>query len=281
MPKGLWSTICSSRARRTWPTRSSSTSSRSTEPGGPEVARSAIEWTEATWNPVTGCNKVSPGCKHCYAEVMARRLEAMGQPNYRNGFELTLHPHMLGRPLAWRRPQMIFVNSMSDLFHESVPVEFIQEVFGVMARAHWQTFQVLTKRAERLEEIGPRLPWPDNVWMGVSVEREDYASRIDHLRRTPAQVRFLSLEPLLGPMPGLDLRRVDWVIVGGESGPHARPMDEAWVLDILRQCRAAGVPFFFKQWGGRHKKTAGRRLRGRIWEEMPVRKGDRRAPATP
>jgi len=234
------------------------------------VARSSIEWTEATWNPVTGCDKVSPGCKHCYAEVMARRLHAMEQPNYRNGFRLTLQPHMLERPLEWRRPQVVFVNSMSDLFHRDVPLQFIQRVFDVMARASWHTFQVLTKRAERLEELAPHLHWASNVWMGVSVEREDYSFRIDHLRRTEACTKFLSLEPLLGPLPGLDLHDIDWVIVGGESGPRARPMAKEWAVEIMSQCRAAQVPFFFKQWGGRNKKLAGRSLDGRTWDEMPA-----------
>ena len=233
------------------------------------MARSAIEWTESTWNPITGCDKISPGCKHCYAEVMARRLKGMGQANYRNGFELTLQPQMLERPLSWRKPQMVFVNSMSDLFHKDVPLSYIQQVFDVMRRASWHTFQVLTKRAERLEELAHRLPWPSNVWMGVSVERADYAFRIEHLRRTPAMVRFLSLEPLLGPLPRLDLEGIDWVIVGGESGPRARPMKEEWALEILGQCRNAGVPFFFKQWGGRNKKAAGRLLKGRAFDEMP------------
>jgi protein gp37 len=233
------------------------------------MARSAIEWTEATWNPVTGCDKVSPGCKHCYAEVMARRLRGMGQANYRKGFELTLQPGMLERPLAWRRPQMIFVNSMSDLFHEGVPPEFIRQVFEVMRRAHWHTFQVLTKRAHRLEDLAQSLPWPENVWMGVSVERQDYSFRIDHLKSTPARVKFLSLEPLLGPLCRLDLIGIDWVIVGGESGPRSRPMSEAWALQILHQCKAARVPFFFKQWGGPNKKATGRELRGRTWDEMP------------
>jgi len=233
------------------------------------VAQSSIEWTEATWNPVTGCDKVSPGCKHCYAEVMARRLAGMGQPNYRNGFELTLQPHMLDRPLTWRRPQMIFVNSMSDLFHSAVPVAFIERVFDTIQQAHWHTFQMLTKRAERLEQLAPSLRWPANLWVGVSVERQDYAWRIEHLRRVPASTRFLSLEPLLGPLPRLDLRGIDWVIVGGESGPRARPMDEAWVVDIQAQCHRARVPFFFKQWGGRNKKQAGRLLGGRTWDAMP------------
>ena len=234
------------------------------------MARSSIEWTEATWNPVTGCDKISPGCKHCYAEVMARRLHGMGQANYRNGFDLTLHPQMLERPLGWRTPQVILVNSMSDLFHKDVPLAFVRRVFDVMGRATWHTFQVLTKRAERLEELATQLPWPGNVWMGVSIEREDYAYRAQHLRRTPAAVKFLSLEPLLGPLPHLELRGIDWVIVGGESGPRARPMREDWAVDILGQCRAASVPFFFKQWGGRNKKAAGRLLKGRAFDEMPA-----------
>jgi protein gp37 len=238
------------------------------------LARSAIEWTEATWNPVTGCDKVSPGCKYCYAEVMARRLQGMGQANYRNGFRLTLQPHMLERPLQWRTPQVVFVNSMSDLFHDAIPLAFIERVFDVMRRASWHTFQILTKRAERLEELGALLQWPANVWMGVSVEREDYSFRVNHLRRTAARVKFLSLEPLLGPLPQLDLCGIDWVIVGGESGARARPMEQSWVLDIHRQCEAARVPFFFKQWGGRNKKQAGRRLNGRTWDEMPPLHGD-------
>ncbi len=179
---------------------------------------SAIEWTESTWNPLTGCTKISPGCKHCYAERMALRLQAMGQPNYANGFRLTLHEHALPAPLGWKKPQMIFVNSMSDLFHQDVPVEFIQQVFAVMRQAHWHTFQVLTKRSERLLELDGEIDWPDNVWMGVSVERQEYTRRIDHLRRTGARVKFLSLEPLLGPLPALDLAGIDWVILGGESG---------------------------------------------------------------
>ena len=233
------------------------------------MARSAIEWTESTWNPVTGCDKISPGCKHCYAEVMARRLQGMGQANYHHGFQLTLQPAMLERPLAWRKPQMIFVNSMSDLFHNDVPLTFIRRVFGVMKEATWHTFQVLTKRADRLEAVAGDLPWPPNVWMGVSVERQDYTFRIGHLRQTPAAVKFLSLEPLLGRLPSLDLRGIDWVIVGGESGPRARPMDGRWALDIRDQCRSARAPFFFKQWGGVNKKTAGRLLEGRTYDEMP------------
>jgi protein gp37 len=230
---------------------------------------SKIEWTTATWNPVTGCTKISPGCAHCYAERMSRRLEAMGQPNYRKGFRLTLQPHMLTVPLRWRKPQFIFVNSMSDLFHEDVPSEYIQRVFEVMARADWHTFQVLTKRAARLAELSPLIDWPDNVWMGVSVETSKYEHRIDDLRTTNAVTKFLSLEPLLGPLPDLDLAGIDWVIVGGESGPGARPIELSWVRNIRAQCRRAKVAFFFKQWGGTNKKRSGRTLDGRTWDEMP------------
>lgn len=233
------------------------------------AANSAIEWTETTWNPVTGCTKISPGCTHCYAERMARRLQAMGQPNYANGFRPTIHEHMLGAPLRWKQPRTIFVNSMSDLFHEDVPVRFIQRIFDVMGAAHWHTFQVLTKRSERLMELCRQLPWPPNVWMGVSVENEAWSFRMDHLRATNAHTKFLSLEPLLGPLCNLNLSGIDWVIVGGESGPMARPMDRAWVVDIRSQCQRAGVPFFFKQWGGVHKKKAGRLLEGRTWNELP------------
>ena len=237
---------------------------------------SEIEWTEATWNPVTGCTKVSPGCKHCYAERMARRLRAMGQPNYAGGFGLTLQPHRLELPLRWKKPQTIFVNSMSDLFHDAVPLAYILAIFDIMGRAHWHRFQVLTKRARRLAELSSELSWPPNVWMGVSVESERYCPRIARLRETRARLKFLSLEPLLGPLPDLDLAGIDWVIVGGESGPGARPMSPAWVIDIRDQCRRAGVPFFFKQWGGRNKKRAGRVLEGRVWNEMPRSACDRR-----
>ena len=230
---------------------------------------SSIEWTESTWNPVTGCNKMGPGCRHCYAERMAERLQAMGQPNYRNGFKLTLQPRALDLPLRWKKPQTIFVNSMSDLFHEDVPLEFIQRVFGVMRSAHWHRFQVLTKRAGRVAAHDHQLDWAPNVWMGVSVEAERYLPRIAELNTTGAAVKFLSLEPLLGPLPGLNLNGIDWVIVGGESGPRATPMQEEWVLEIRDQCVASGVPFFFKQWGGVNKKRAGRVLQGRTWDAMP------------
>ncbi len=231
---------------------------------------SAIEWTESTWNPLTGCTKVSTGCKHCYAERMALRLKAMGQPNYADGFDLTLHEDALELPLNWKKPQTIFVNSMSDLFHNDVPVEFILKTFEVMSRADWHKFQVLTKRSDRLQELSPILPWKPHIWMGVSVESLRYTSRIDHLRGTGAMIKFLSLEPLLGPLPGLNLEGINWVIVGGESGPGARPMDPSWVLEIRDRCVGARVPFFFKQWGGTKKKKAGRKLEGRTWDDMPV-----------
>jgi len=233
------------------------------------ATHSAIEWTGSTWNPVTGCVKISPGCKHCYAERLAKRLQAMGQKNYAKGFELALHPHSLELPLSWKKPQTIFVNSMSDLFLEEVPVEFIQQVFDVMRRAYWHTFQVLTKRGVRLAALNPILTWADNIWMGVTVENSDYTFRIDQLRATGARVKFLSVEPLLGPVADLDLRGIDWVIVGGESGPGARPMAKEWVVDIRNQCLAKKIPFFFKQWGGFHKKRAGRELDGKTWDQMP------------
>ncbi len=234
------------------------------------ATKSKIEWTESTWNPVTGCTKISPGCKNCYAERMAKRLQAMGQPNYANGFSLTVHPHVVEAPLSWKAPQVIFVNSMSDLFHKDVPLAFIQKVFDVMKRAHWHQFQILTKRSGRMLQLDSSLAWAGNIWMGVSVETEQYQHRIDDLRQTSAAVKFLSLEPLLGSLPSLDLAGIDWVIVGGESGPRARPMDEEWVLEIRDQCVDQGVPFFFKQWGGTNKKKAGRILQGRTWDEMPV-----------
>lgn len=231
---------------------------------------SPIEWTEATWNPVTGCDKVSPGCAHCYAERMAKRLRSMGQANYAHGFELTLQPQMLELPLRWRRPRRIFVNSMSDMFHPGVPLSFIQSAFDVMRRADWHEYQILTKRSERLLELDRAIPWASHIWMGVSVENARFVHRIDHLRATGARVKFLSLEPLLGPLRSLDLRGIHWVIVGGESGPRARPMERSWVMEIRDQCRAAGVAFFFKQWGGVFKSRTGRELEGRTWDEMPA-----------
>lgn len=231
---------------------------------------SPIEWTDATWNPVTGCTKISPGCKHCYAERLANRLQAMGQANYRNGFEVTLQPHMLEAPLRWKAPRRIFVNSMSDLFHADVPLAYIQEVFQVMGRAGWHQYQILTKRSERLVELNHQLPWKPQIWIGVSVENAEYVHRIDHLRQTGACVKFLSVEPLVGALPKLRLAGIDWVIVGGESGPGARPMRPEWVADIRDQCQDAGVAFFFKQWGGVNKKKTGRLLEGRTWDQMPA-----------
>lgn len=233
------------------------------------MSNSTIEWTESTWNPLTGCTKISPGCKNCYAERMAKRLKAMGQEKYAHGFKLTPHPQVVLDPLKWKKPQIIFVNSMSDLFHKDVSIEFIQAVFKVMREAHWHKFQVLTKRAERLTELNPLIEWGDNIWMGVSVENSDYVFRIDHLRNTGAKTKFLSLEPLLGPLPNLNLAGIDWAIVGGESGPKSRAMKERWVTDIRDQCLASKTPFFFKQWGGTQKKKTGRELQGRKWSQMP------------
>ncbi len=230
---------------------------------------SHIEWTDATWNPVTGCSKISPGCKFCYAERLARRLQAMGQGNYRDGFRLTLQPHMLEHPLHWRKPRRVFVNSMSDLFHESIPVEYIHRVFDIMRRASWHQYQILTKRSERLLLVDPTVTWQPQMWMGVSIENENYLYRVDHLRRTKARVKFLSIEPLLGPLCRLSLRGIDWVIVGGESGPGARKIDPEWVREIRDRCLRAHVSFFFKQWGGVFKSRTGRVLDGQTWSQMP------------
>ena len=249
--------------------------------------KSSIEWTEATWNPTTGCTKVSPGCKNCYAEKMAKRLRAMGQKNYQNGFELAVHKQALEIPMTWRSPKTIFVNSMSDLFHENVSADFIERVFQVMREAQHHLYQVLTKRGDRLSQLDSQgVLWPENLWLGVSVETQDYVSRIDHLKATRARCKFVSLEPLLGPLSDLDLVGIDWVIVGGESGPGARPMDSSWVIGIRGQCLEAKIPFFFKQWGtlannpdpsdptakrnGGHAK-GGKLLEGRVWDEMPNR----------
>lgn len=231
--------------------------------------QSPIEWTESTWNPVTGCTKISDGCKNCYAEKLAKRLKAMGQNNYRNGFKLTTQPHALELPLGWKKPKTIFVNSMSDLFHKDVPLDYIQKVFKTMEKADWHQYQVLTKRSERLREISKELNWKPHIWMGVSVENQKVLHRIDDLRETAAHIKFLSVEPLLSSLPNLDLRGINWVIVGGESGPKARLMKEEWVLEIKEQCEAFDVPFFFKQWGGVWKKKTGRTLQGRTWDEMP------------
>jgi len=233
-------------------------------------SNSAIEWTDATWNPVTGCTKISPGCKNCYAERLALRLKEMGNPRYKNGFRITLHPDQLDLPLRWGKPRMIFVNSMSDLFHELVPDEYIKKVFATMVKADWHIFQILTKRAQRLAKLAPELPWPAHVWQGVSVESQAYTKRVNALQKVPAAVRFLSVEPLLGPIGKLPLNGIHWVIVGGESGPRHRPIKSEWVREIRKHCLAADVPFFFKQWGGRTAKAGGRMLDGRTWDQMPV-----------
>ena len=230
---------------------------------------SLIEWTESTWNPTTGCTKISLGCKNCYAERIAYRLQSMGNPSYVNGFSITCHNHMLYQPIKWKKPQRIFVNSMSDLFHENIPNEFIFKVFEVMNRANWHQYQVLTKRSERLLDLNKQLNWQPNIWIGVTVEASMYKYRIEHLKKTDAYIKFLSLEPLLDAIGHLDLSLIDWVIVGGESGPNARPIEKSWVLDILNQCKKANVPFFFKQWGGQNKKKQGRTIDGRTWDEMP------------
>ena len=249
------------------------------------AAATAIEWTEMTWNPVTGCTKISEGCRHCYAERMAKRLQAMGIKQYQNGFDVTLVPHVLEDPCRWRRPRMVFVNSMSDLFQENVPLAYIEKVFAVMESTPRHTYQVLTKRAERLSEVAHLLPWADNIWMGVSIESQDVAFRLDHLAAVDAKVRFVSFEPLLGPVSHVDLSSVAWVIVGGESGPHARPVQKAWIDTIREKCRANHVPFFFKQWGAAgfnadpadptmekgHPSYAkgGCQLDGEVYREMP------------
>jgi protein gp37 len=231
---------------------------------------STIEWTDSTWNPVRGCTKVSPGCKHCYALTFAERWRGIPGHPYEQGFDLRLVPEKLREPMSWKSPRRVFVNSMSDLFHDDVPEFFIRQVFAVMAEAHWHTFQILTKRAARLAELAPRLTWPANVWQGVSIENAAYVSRIEYLRSVEAAVRFLSIEPLLGPIPHLPLDGISWVIVGGESGPKHRPVDPAWVRDLRDQCLRARVPFFFKQWGGSRPKAGGRLLDGREWDEYPL-----------
>lgn len=242
---------------------------------------SSIEWTEATWNPTTGCDRVSTGCDNCYALTLAKRLKAMGVARYQRdgdprtsgpGFGVTCHPDVLHLPKTWQRPRLVFVNSMSDLFHAQVPLDFVREVFDVMGDTPRHTYQLLTKRAHRLRRVAHRLDWPPNVWMGVSVEDADALPRVDDLLAVPAAVRFLSCEPLLGPLPGLNLDGIDWVIVGGESGPRTRPMAAEWARAIRDECLAAGVPYFFKQWGGRTPKSGGRELDGRTWDEMPVRR---------
>ena len=233
------------------------------------MSQSSIEWTEMTWNPTTGCSKISQGCKFCYAEIMSKRLQAMGIEKYKDNFKVRIHPDELKKPYKWKKSKIVFVNSMSDLFHPEVPISFIQDVFTVMRENPQHVFQVLTKRSERLLELSEKLRWTHNIWMGVSVESTEVKKRIKHLRKTDAKVKFLSLEPLLGPLKKLNLKKIDWVIVGGESGHKPRPMEADWVLDIQKQCEDKEVPFFFKQWGGKNKKKAGRILNGRTYDEMP------------
>lgn len=235
----------------------------------PVSDKSAIEWTEATWNPVTGCDQISPGCAHCYAKTFAERWKGIPGHPYEQGFDLRIWPERLDQPLKWRRPRMIFVNSMSDLFHEDIPDSYIAEVFDVMEQASHHTFQVLTKREARLVDVGRRLHWPENVWMGVSIENRRFVHRADALRSTDAKTRFISAEPLLGPLDGLDLSDIDWLIAGGESGPGHRPVREEWLLDLRDRCQTKDVAFFFKQWGGFRAKSGGRTLRGRQWDQFP------------
>lgn len=233
------------------------------------MAKSSIEWTEMTWNPTTGCTKISQGCKFCYAEVMSKRLHAMGIEKYKDNFEIRTHESALSTPYSWKKPKIVFVNSMSDLFHPKVPLEFIKKVFDVMNQNPQHIFQVLTKRGDRLLELSKELNWTSNIWMGVSVENQEVKGRIDSLRKTKAHIKFLSLEPLIGPLPNLNLKNIDWVIVGGESGRKPRPILKEWVIDIKNQCEKSYVPFFFKQWGGTNKKKSGRSLNGKIYNEMP------------
>ena len=232
--------------------------------------QSAIEFTHASWNPVTGCTRISAACKHCYAERFALRLKAMGMHKYRRGFRLTLHEDVLEDPLRWKKPRIIFTASMGDLFHRDVPDSFLMKVFDVMTRANRHIYQILTKRSERLPELNDKIPWAPHIWMGVTVESAVYKFRIEHLRKTGAHIKFLCMEPLLGPVPNLDLRGIQWVIVGGESGPSARPMKEEWAIGIRDQCLRAKVPFYFKQWGGANKKKTGRLLDGKIWDQTPL-----------
>lgn len=234
--------------------------------------KSAIEWTEATWNPVTGCSEVSPGCAHCYARTFAERFRGVSGHPYEQGFDLRLWPERLEQPLKWARPRTIFVNSMSDLFHEDIPLDYIGEVFDVMGRAQQHTFQILTKRHERLAALAPALTWHPNVWMGVSIENRRFVGRADYLREVDAAVRFVSAEPLLGPLEGLDLSDIDWLIAGGESGPKHRAVKIEWLRDLRDRCGDEGVAYFFKQWGGHRPKAGGRLLDGRTWDEMPPRR---------
>ena len=232
--------------------------------------KTKIEWTDVTWNPMTGCTQISDGCHNCYAVTMARRLKAMGNHRYRNGFRVTLHPDLLEKPLKWKKPRMVFVNSMGDMFHDNVPLDYIKQVFKTMAKADQHIFQVLTKRSARMLDLSKHLPWPKNIWLGVTIESGKYKYRADDLRKTPASTKFLSIEPMIGPVDRLDLEGIDWVITGGESGFKARAIEECWVLAIRDNCIANKIPFFFKQWGGKNKKKAGRLLQGMVWDQYPA-----------
>ncbi len=232
--------------------------------------KTSIEWTDATWNPVTGCTPISDGCKNCYALKMAHRLKAMGNKRYRHGFCVTLHPDLLETPLQWKKPRMIFVNSMSDIFNEEIPLEYIQRVFATMVLAKQHVFQILTKRSKRMLELAPFLPWPKNVWMGVTIESEKYLYRLENLKKTPAKLKFLSIEPMIGPITNLKPEGIDWVIVGGESGHQARAIEYEWVKTIRDRCVSSSIPFFFKQWGGSNKKKAGKLLDGKVWGQYPT-----------
>lgn len=233
------------------------------------MSATKIEWTDVTWNPMTGCTPISDGCKNCYAMKMARRLQAMGQKRYQDGFKVTLHPDLLQEPLKWKKPRMVFVNSMGDMFHEDIPLEYIKRVFDTMVQAKTHIFQVLTKRSSRMLELSQHLPWPQNVWLGVTIESDKYCYRADNLRKTPAKTKFLSIEPMIGPVDHLSLIGIDWVIVGGESGPQARVIEMEWPVAVRENCRMSHVPFFFKQWGGKNKKKTGRLLEGKIWDQFP------------
>lgn len=235
------------------------------------VINTKIEWTDKTWNPITGCTPISDGCKNCYAIKMARRLKAMGNARYRNGFQVTMHPDLLDEPLRWKKPSMVFVNSMGDMFHEDIPLEYIQRVFSTMTKASHHVFQVLTKRSSRMLQVSEYLPWPDNIWLGVTVESGKYLYRVDNLKKTKAKIKFLSIEPMIGPVSGLVLDGIDWVIVGGESGHQARTIEKEWAISVRDNCTSSDVPFFFKQWGGPNKKKTGKILDGKVWNQFPDR----------
>ncbi len=233
------------------------------------MTKTKIEWTQSSWNPVTGCTKISDGCLHCYAEKMAKRLQAMGTKGYEKGFEVTLQYHQLQKPLKLKKPQMIFVNSMSDIFHSKIPDDYILKIFEVMNKAYWHTFQVLTKRPERLKRLKDKIKWSDNIWLGVTIESNKYVKRVNYIKETDAKIKFISFEPLIDSVGDIDLNGIDWTIVGGESGHGARVIKKEWIYEIKRKCESLNIPFFFKQWGGTNKKKNGRLLDGEIYDDMP------------